>query len=157
MVLGAVLELVALCTVLTTQDSLRSAIVRHFPQFTAVQWHAEVHAHILPIEIGAPIAACVWLWLAWANRRGHGWARGVFAGLFRLTSISLLSGVGQHAATYAPADLIAGGALWFVGLVTLLLIFSTPSGPHYGQRQPDDRACEHQTAAGLAGTGAHLA
>jgi hypothetical protein len=67
----------------------------------------EVHAQILPVDIGAPIAAIVWLALAWANGRGYGWARGLFVGLLGRTSLSLLAAFGQHVATYAPADLIA--------------------------------------------------
>ncbi|MGO9977523.1 MAG: hypothetical protein ACLP01_32965 [Solirubrobacteraceae bacterium] len=137
MVLAAALELVALATVVGTQAGLRAAIIGRFPHFTAAQWQAEAHAHILPIEIGAPIAAAVWLGLAWVNGRGYGWARGLAMGLLGLTSISLLAGVGQHAANYAPADLIAGCALWLVGLLTVLLIFNPRSDPHY--HQPSDR------------------
>jgi hypothetical protein len=147
MVLGAALELAALVTVLATQDNLRSAIVRHFPHFTTAQWHAEVHAHILPVEVGAPIAAAVCLWMAWANGRGHGWARGLFLGFFGLTSISLLSAFGQNATTYAPSDLIVGCALWLVGLVTVLLILNPRSEQHYSHRRPDRRARENRTAA----------
>lgn len=131
MVLGAALELAALATVVATQDSVRSAIVGHFPQFTAAQWHADVHAHILPVEVGAPIAAIAWLGLAWANGRGYPWARGLFVGAFGLTSVSLLAAFAQRAATYAPADLIAGCALWLVGLLTLVLILHPRSEPHY--------------------------
>jgi hypothetical protein len=134
MVLAAALELVALATVVGTQASLRAGIVGQFPHFTAAQWQAEVQAHILPVEIGAPIAAVMWLGLAWANGRGYGWARGLFVGLFCLTSVSLLAAFAQHAATYAPADLIAGCALWLVGLLTLLLIFNPRSDRHYHQR-----------------------
>jgi hypothetical protein len=147
MVLAAALELVALATVVGTQASLRSVIVGRFPHFTAAQWQAEVHAHILPVEIGAPIAAVVWLGLAWANGRGHGWARGLVAGLFGLNSLSLLAAFGQHAATYAPADLIAGCALWLVGLLTVLLIFNPRSDRHYHQR-PDRHAPKTPAAAG---------
>jgi hypothetical protein len=134
MVLAAGLELVALATVVGTQASLRSVIVGHFPHFTAAQWQAAVHAHILPVEVGAPIAAVVWLGLAWANGRGYAWARGLFVGLFGLTSVSLLAAFAQHAATYAPADLIAGCALWLIGLLALLLIFNPRSDRHYHQR-----------------------
>lgn len=134
MVLAAGLELVALATVVGTQASLRTAIIGRFPHFTAAQWQMEVHAHILPVEIGAPIAAVVWIGLAWANGRGYGWARGVSVGLFGLNSLSLLAGFGQHAATYAPADLIAGCVLWLVGLLTLLLILNPRSDPHYHER-----------------------
>jgi hypothetical protein len=134
MVLAAGLELVALATVVGTQASLRAVIIGRFPHFTAAQWQAAVHAHILPVEIGAPIATVVWLGLAWANGRGYGWARGLVAGLFGLTSLSLLAAVGQHASTYARADLIAGCALWLVGLLTLVLILNPRSEPHYHQR-----------------------
>jgi hypothetical protein len=135
MVLAAALELVALATVVGTQAGLRAQIIERFPDFTAAQWQAEVHAHILPLEIGAPIAAVAWLGLAWANGRGYGWARGLVVGLFGLNSLSLLAGFAQHAATYARADLIAGCVLWLVGLVTLLLIVNPRSDPHYHQRR----------------------
>lgn len=134
MVLAAGLELVALATVVGTRASLRAAVIGRLPHFTAAQWQAAVHAHILPVEIGAPIAAILWLGVAWANGRGFSWARGLVVGLFGLTSLSLLAAVGQHAATFAPADLIAGCALWLVGLLTMLLIFNPRSERHYHQR-----------------------
>ena len=154
MVLAAALELVALATVVGTQASLRAMIVGRVPHFTAAQWQAEVHAHILPVEIGAPIAAVVWLALAWANGRGYGWARGLFVVLFGLTSLSLLAAFAQHAATYAPADLIAGCALWLIGLLTLLLIFNPRSDRHYHQR-PNRRDCDTYTTTGWS-TGDHV-
>jgi hypothetical protein len=147
MVLAAGLELVALMTVVGTQASLRAAIIGRFPHFTAAQWQAAVHAHVLPVEIGAPIAALVWLGLAWANGRAYGWARGLVAGLFGLTSVSLLAAFAQHAATYAAADLIAGCALWLAGLITVLLIFNPRSDRHYHQR-PDRHGRKPPSAAG---------
>jgi hypothetical protein len=102
--------------------------------------HAVVSAQVLAVEIGAPIAAVVCLWMAWANGRGYWWARGLVIGCFVLTSISLLSAFGQHAATYAPADLIAGCALWLVGLITLVLILNSRSEQHYHHDRPDPGA-----------------
>lgn len=154
MVLAAALELVALATVVGTRASIRAAIIARFPHFTAAQWQAQVHAHILPVEIGAPIAAVVWLALAWANGRGYRWARGLAGGLFCLTSVSLLSAFAQQAATYAPADLISGCALWLVGLLTLLLIFNPRADRHYHQR-PNQRDDETRATAGWS-TGDHV-
>ncbi len=153
MVLAAALELVALATVVGTQARLRGVIVGRFAHFTAAQWQAEVHAHILPVAIGAPIAAVVWLAVAWANGRGYGWARGLTVGLFCLTSVSLLGAFAQRAATYAPADLISGCALWLVGLLTLLLIFNPRSDRHYHPR-PNRRDCDPLATAGWS-TGDH--
>jgi hypothetical protein len=33
---------------------------------------------------------------------------------------------------YAPADLIAGAALWLVALAAMILVCSKSSGPYYG-------------------------
>jgi hypothetical protein len=131
MYLGAAVELCTLITIVATLDSLRAAIRAHDPHFTAAQWQSELHGQILPLEIGALIAAVVWLWLAWANGRGRRWARAAFAGFFGITTLSLLNGVTHDAATYAPADLIAGVVLWLVALATVALIFNRRSGPHY--------------------------
>jgi hypothetical protein len=131
---GAALELLALVTVLWTLPSLKSAILEREPDFTATQWHAVVRAHVLPLEIGAPMAAGLLLWMAWANSWGHNWGRIAFAALFALNTVSLLASVAQHSATYAPLDLAAGVVLWMVGLATLLLIFNKQSRSYYGRR-----------------------
>jgi hypothetical protein len=131
MYVGAVVELGTLITVAATLGSVRSAVLQRNPGYTAAQWHDEVLGHMVPLEVSASIATGVWLWMAWANGRGHRWARVVFAAFFGLTTTSLLNGIAQSAATYAPADLIAGGLLWLVALATVLLIFNKESEPHY--------------------------
>ncbi len=134
MALGALLELAALVTVVATRGDLTAAIAGHYPVMHAAHIHQLVSAQVLKIAIGAPVASGVWLWLVWANDRGYGWARGLLAALFGLTSLSLLAAVGQRAVTLAPADVIIGAALWVVALVALALILSPPSDRHYHQR-----------------------
>jgi hypothetical protein len=140
MALGALLELGAVATVLATRGDLSTTITRHFPAYSAAHVQTLVHGHVLSVAIGAPIAAVVWLWLAWANGRGHQWARGLFAVLFGLTTLSLLVAIGQHAVTLAPADVIAGATLWLVALVALGLIASPRSERHYRRRGHAGRA-----------------
>ena len=127
---GAVLELAALVTVLVTLGSLRSAIVQNF---TSDQWHTTMLTQIVPVLVSAPIAAGVWLWLAWANGRGYDWARPAFMALCGLLTIELLLGLGEGTALYAPADLIATTVLWLVALAAIVLIFSTTASPYYQQ------------------------
>ena len=134
---GAALELGILVTVIVTEGSVRSAILARYPGLTAAQWHAVVLAHLLPDELFAPIAVALWLWLAWAHSKGHYWARVVFSVLFGLTTLGLLSALSESAATYAPADLLAGVAKWLLQAVVLLLIFSKRSAPFY---QPNPNA-----------------
>jgi len=136
MALGAALELAALATVVGTRGDLSAAIARHVPSYSAAHVHALVGGQVRSIAIGAPIAAIVWLWLAWANGRGHRWARVAFAALFGLTTISLFTAIGQQALTFAPADLAAGAVLWVAALVALVLISSPLSEVHY--RGPRD-------------------
>lgn len=131
MALGAVLEIAALVTVVATRGDLSAAIAHHYPAMQTAHVHHLVNTQVLAVVVGAPIAAGLWLFLAWANDRGHGWARGLFGVLFALTSVSLLSAISQHVLTLAPADLIAGSAVWLVALLALALIISLPSERHY--------------------------
>lgn len=130
MCLGAVLELAVLVTVLVTLDSVRSAVIR---DFTAAQWHTAILTQIVPAVAGAPIIAGLWLWLAWANGRGYDWARPAFMALFSFVTIPVLFGLGEDAAVYAPADLIAKAVVWLVGLAAMVLIFSKKASPYYQQ------------------------
>jgi hypothetical protein len=128
MCLGAGLELAVFATVLVTLGSVRSAIVQ---EFTADQWHTAVLTQIIPLEAGTPIVAGVWLWLAWANGRGHDWARPAFMAFFGFLTLGLLIGWGEGAALYAPADLIAMTVAWLAGLAAMVLIFSKTASPYY--------------------------
>ncbi len=134
MYVGAAVELCTLITILVTLGSLRSAILQRKPSFTAAQWHAFVSAQIVPLVIAAALAVGMWLWMAWANGRGHRWARVVFALFVAATIESLLSGMARGSVVYAPADVIAGSVLCLVALAAVVLIFSKPSRSYYRHR-----------------------
>jgi hypothetical protein len=135
MYVGAAVELCTLIAVVASLGSLKSAVLQRDPQYTAAQWHAEVNGRIVPLVIGAAIATGVWLWMAWANGRGHRWARVVFAVFFGTTTVSLANGIAQNAATYARVDLIVGAVLWSVSFATVVLIFTKRSAPYYQRRR----------------------
>ena len=113
-----------------TVMAIRSAIVQNF---TAAQWHTAILTQIVPLAVGAPIVAGVWLWLAWANGRGYDWARPASMALVSFLTIGLLIGLGEGAALYAPADMIGTTVLWLVGLAAIALIFSKTASPYYQQ------------------------
>jgi hypothetical protein len=92
----------------------------------------------------------VWLWLAWANRRGYAWARFAFMALVGVLTIGwffvLSASSGEDATPFTWRDLLATTALWLVGLVAMALIFTQRATPHY--------RCRAATAATPAnGTG----
>jgi hypothetical protein len=153
MYLGALLELGVFAVVAATAGRLHSAILAHDHSYTAAQWHTEFHQHIVPLEIAAPVAACVWVWLAWANGRGHGWGRALVLVLVGLTTASLLSGLAGGALTYAPEDAVAGIVLWMVAVAAAALILGRQARPYY--RPTRDRLLsgrhDHSGAFGSAG------
>jgi len=133
MCIGAAVELAALATLVATMGSLKAAVLARDP----AQWHTAL-LMLTAKEVFAPIGIALWLWLAWANGRGHDWARLIFTWFFGLFTVSLLIALAQHAAVYAPADLAALTALWLVALASVVLIFSKASRPYYRQ-EPGER------------------
>jgi len=127
---GALVELGVVITVVATAGDLRASVLHHYPALTTAQWHMIV-VHLTAEKIGGPIVALVWLWLAWANGRGYDWARPAFMAFFAFITLSVLVALGEGAAVYAPADLIAAAALWLVGLAAMMLIFGPRAGQYY--------------------------
>jgi hypothetical protein len=131
MCFGAVVRLAAVTTMVVTGASVRAALARE-PGLAATQWH-QVSSLLTFKEMSGAIVAGLWLLIAWAIGQRRDVARFAFIALFALFSIEILVAVAQHAAAYAPADLIAGGAVWVVALGTMVLIFARPSNAFYRQ------------------------
>jgi hypothetical protein len=139
MFLGAVLTLADVATILVTLGGVRSAAAH---DLAAAQWPAAMLTQVGPWLASAPIAAGLWLWLAWANGRGYHWARPAFAAFFcvltTVTFFGLGQGGGEDALPYTLPDVIATAVLWLAGLAAGVLILSDTAGPHY-QQEPAQR------------------
>jgi hypothetical protein len=133
MVIGALTSLGAVITMLVSVPTLKAAVYRRYPSLTASQWHG-VRTELTVKEIGVAVTIGLWLVLAWALARGHNAARGVFAGYFCLTALSLLVALSQDAAILAPADLVAGAVIWLVQLAALLLLVTEQAKSFYHSR-----------------------
>ena len=127
MLAGAAAEIAGLVIALATASSVQSALVRQHVTFLSGQWHDL----LLFIELAIPVPVGLWLWLAWANGRGHQWARSAFAGVFGIYTLIVLSKLAAGAARYAPADLLVVGVQWLIGLAVVLLLFSRSAGTFY--------------------------
>jgi hypothetical protein len=125
MLAGAAAELAALITTVVTSGAVRAAVAARYPAVHAVLLHQ------ITILVGTPIAIVIWLWLAWANGRGEDWARMISGASFGLLTLAMLGSLSQHAATYAPANMIAAAVVWAIGLVSVLLIFTPAAGRYY--------------------------
>jgi len=137
MCLGAVLTLAVPVTILVTLGGVRSAFVQ---DPAAGQWYTFLLTQVVPVLASAPVGAGVWLWLAWANGRGYGWARAAFLAFFGLLTVGLLIGPSEGAANAdalpsTSPDLIATMVLWLVALVAMLLTFTEMAHPYYQRHQ----------------------
>ena len=126
---GAAAELAALITIIVTAGSVRSAVL-HSHQAAA----GAVMTHIVIDEVGMPLLIGVWLFLAWAIGRGRDAGRFGFTSFFLLITMGLIVAQAQGGAVYAPADLIAGAAAWFIALAAIALIFVPASNRYFRQQ-----------------------
>ena len=136
MCLGAVLTLADAATVLVTLGAVKSAAVQDV-DFTGGRWQIFMLTVIVPALASTPIVAGVWLWLAWANRRGYTWARFAFMALVGVLTIGWLFVLGASSGDGAPSTsryLLATTALWLVALVAMTLIFTQRANTHYQRR-----------------------
>ena len=132
MCLGALVEALALVTIAATMGRVQAALAKA-PGLTAAQGH-QVASLLTVREVSAGVAVAVWLLLAWAIGHRRDVARFGFSAFFALNTLTLLIALAQHATAYAPADLIAGAAVWLIALATMVLIFTRQSNAYY--RQP---------------------
>jgi uncharacterized membrane protein len=132
MCLGALVEVAAVVTMAVTAGQVQTAYARQ-PGSTAAQWH-QVASLLTFKEVSGGVAVALWLFLAWAIGHHRDVARFGFSAFFALVTMLLLVALAQHAAAYAPADLIAGSAIWLVCLATMVLIFTRQSNAYF--RQP---------------------
>jgi hypothetical protein len=131
MCLGALAEVAAVVTIVVTAGRVQAAFAKE-PGITAAQWHQVAGLLTLKAIYGG-VAVAVWLLLAWAIGHRRDAARFSFSALFALNTLVMLIALARHAAAYAPADLIAGSAVWLIALVTMVLIFTRKSNTYYRQ------------------------
>jgi hypothetical protein len=80
--------------------------------------------------------------MAWALSQRRDVARFGFSAFFALTTLTMIVALAQHGAVFAPADMVAGAAIWLLALATMTLIFTPKSNAFYRQaaRPPLARA-----------------
>jgi hypothetical protein len=123
---GAAVSLACWISTVVTEPSVRSAMLRA----VSARWPLML-VHITAVEAVLPLIVIGWLWLAWANGRGHHAARIALVAYFSLATLTLPWMLSMGAAVYAPADLISLAVLWLIQVSAIVLIFSKRSEPYY--------------------------
>lgn len=148
MVLGALVELVALATILGTAAAVHVRVLAAYPHLSAAQWHGIYVTGLVVPAAEAGVASLAWLWLAWANGRGHDWARFVFAAFVGLMTLGLVVSLADGAAEFSPADLAVGGVLWAIGLGSVVSLYRRESAPVFVDGQTSEVAREAEAWLG---------
>jgi hypothetical protein len=137
MYLGAAVELGVLITVILTAGTVRAAVraaVVHRDPAVAARALEAVNVDLVADLVVLPAAVVLWLWMAWANGRGHDWARLVAVSAFALYTMGMTADLARGAAAYAPAAVIVSGVAWAIGLAAIALVFCKQSWPYYARR-----------------------
>ncbi len=95
----------------------------------------------------AAIVAGLWLWMAWAIKRGKNWARVVSAILLGLGALRLLEGL-----VVSPASVvtISWALSWIAGLSGVILLFRHPSSAFFASRGRTAHLPGHPAGYGYA-------
>ncbi|MGE5291673.1 MAG: hypothetical protein ACM3ML_31625 [Micromonosporaceae bacterium] len=128
MYVGAAVSIVSLIIGLATAGGLKSAIRKAQPHLTTAQVNNTATSIIAATVITGLLGAGLWLWMAWANKRGRSWARilsSVFFGIATLDSATAVT---------RPGDLfgkIITVAIWVVGVGAIVGLWLPESNAYY--------------------------
>jgi hypothetical protein len=128
---GAVLSGLSFIVGLASIGSLRHAIITASTRpLTSSELHMAEVAGIAAIVIVGLFGVGLWLWMAWENGRGRGWARIVAAVLFGLNTLGLLSALIRPAAI---GTRIFDILIWLVGLGATIYLWQPDATQYYEQ------------------------
>jgi hypothetical protein len=129
---GAVLSAVSLIVGLTTIGSLKSAIRKADPSYSASQVNSTEHLVIATVLIGGLLGVGLWLWMARANGAGRSWARIVASILFGISTLELITGLrGANSAFNLAFEFI----VWLVGLGAIVFLWRRDSSEYFASRR----------------------
>jgi len=127
---GAALALIGVIITLAFSSKIKSAVTKAAIKanatrssqgktvLTTSQIHSLASATVVVLAVAGIIGVPLWVWMAWANNKGRGWARVVATVLFGLNTISLIFEVGR-----ASVTIIAVALGWLIGLAAVVLLW----------------------------------
>src|SRR6266571_4959403 len=125
---GAALSAIELIVGLATIGSLKSAIKKADPTFTASQVHsAQVGLVAFAVFFGL-LAVGLWTWMAFANKAGKSWARIVGTVLAGINTVFLLLSLIRP---HASLGLVFSLLVWATGVGAVILLWRPESSRYF--------------------------
>jgi len=126
---AAAAQLAVLIITIATAGSVHAAVAHAVPGVALAQ-HA-VNVDLVIDYVSDPVCIAVWLMMAWRLGRARERSRIALTVNLLGMSLGILIAIGEGAAVYAPADLIASIVTWLVVLAANVLVFSGTSNHYY--------------------------
>lgn len=94
---------------------------------TASQIHTLANVTVVVLVIAGLIGVLLWVWMAWANNRGSGWARIIASVLFALITVEVVLARSRSSVSFLVILLE-----WVIGLVTIVLLWQRETTAYIG-------------------------
>ena len=129
---GAGISAISFILGLVTIGSVRHPLEKQYPSYSASKISSLVNAEIAIVVVAGIIGVGLWLWMAWANKRGKSWARitgTVFFGLYTLDLILVAAGNSNSIST------VFAIVTWLVGLGATIMLWRRDSTAYFNAGQ----------------------
>jgi hypothetical protein len=130
---GAGISAISFILGLVTIGSVRRTLEKQYPTYSASKIDALVNAEIVIVIVAGIIGVGLWLWMAWANKRGKNWARITGTVFFGLYTLDLIFVAARSASGISTVFAIV---TWLVGLGATIMLWRKESTAYFrGQQQ----------------------
>jgi hypothetical protein len=124
--IGAALSAVSAVIAAATVSSLRTAILKVHPAYSAAQVQSAEHSQAFLFIFVGVISVGLWLWMSFAIRSGKPWTRIVATVLFGVNTIYTALTLSATA-----LGLVLVLLLWLAGLAATILLWRRPSSEFF--------------------------
>jgi len=125
---GAAASLLGMLVDVSVISQVKTDYLNHHPFVNPASANAAAGAGDVVTIIGSLICIGLWLWLAAACKRGHGWARIVGTVLFGINTLGFIVTIARPG---IPAIKSVHLLIWLIGLVTVIQLFRRQSSEFF--------------------------
>ncbi len=129
---GAFVSLLAMFVDISVIGQIKTDYLRHHPFANQTSIGNIAAGGDFLVGIGSLISIGLWLWLAAACKRGHGWARTAGTVLFGVDTLGFLITVTRPG---VPAIKSIHLLIWLIGLVTMIFLWRRQSSQYFANRR----------------------
>jgi hypothetical protein len=129
---GAAISAISFILGLVTIGSVRHTLEKQNPTYSASKISSLVNAEIGIVVVAGVIGVGLWLWMAWANKRGKNWARITGTVFFGLYTLDLILVAARSASSTSTVFAIV---TWLVGLGATIMLWRRESSSYFQREE----------------------